>query len=133
MLSNKILLSAMITFSNAFFLSARNFYRATLESKNVVISSFFSKNIFLKSQLKIQNNFLKLWNKYTLKVKSAIYRLVKRKLKKYLTVFVGGRFAVFNLFLPTSKPEVDENWEYLGALFANLCYKLALEFLKYLI
>ena len=38
----------------------------------------------------------------------AIYQLVKRKLKKYLTVFVGGRFAVFNLFFPTSKPEVVE-------------------------
>ena len=33
---------------------------------------------------------------------------MKIKIKKYLTVFVGGRFSVFNLFLTASKPEVDK-------------------------
>ena len=70
--------------------------------------AFFSKIIFLKSQLKVENSFLKLCKKYTFKVKLAIYWLIKIKIKKYLRFFVGGRFSVFNLFLTPSKPEVDK-------------------------
>ena len=76
--------------------------------RTFALHAFFSKNIFLKSQLKVENSFLKLCKNNAFKVKLAIYRLIKRKLKKYLTVFVGGRFSVLSLFLTQSKPEVDK-------------------------
>ena len=80
-----------------------------MKSKTLAFHAFFSKSIFLTSQLKVENSFLKLCKIYTFKVKLTIYQFIKIKIKKYLTVFVGGRFSVFNLFLTASKPEVDKN------------------------
>ena len=52
-----------------------------LKSRTFAFYAFFSKSIFLKSQLKVENSFLKLCKKYTFKVKTAIYRLIKIKIK----------------------------------------------------
>ena len=83
-------------------------YSVLLEIQNVCVLCFFFKKYFFEISIKGRKQFSKIMLKNIFKVKFTMYRFIKIKTKKYSTVFVGGRFSVFKLFLTASKPEVDK-------------------------